>query len=68
MYRFFKEPFYDRAVAQYAEDTKQPSGLVEILTTRSSSFISPNFTGPVMVSLPTPRSLRIVLIDCSYRS
>ncbi|KAH6661673.1 Alpha/Beta hydrolase protein [Halenospora varia] len=46
---FFKAPFYDPSVAQYTEDTKQPSGLVETITVRTTNLTSPDFTGPVMV-------------------
>ncbi|KAI9695059.1 MAG: hypothetical protein M1820_008952 [Bogoriella megaspora] len=46
---FFKAPFYDRKVAQWAEDNKQPTSLLEDATISITNFTSPVFTGPVMV-------------------
>jgi hypothetical protein len=63
--RFFKSPYYDRDVVQYAEDNKQPAGLLESLSLRSANASSPAFTGPVMVNFPTPRSLKPFLIGYS---
>jgi hypothetical protein len=58
--RFFKAPFYDRDVVQYAEDSKQPCGVLEGLTIGTTNISSPAFTGPVMVNFSTPRSLKSI--------
>lgn len=47
--RFFKSPFYDTKVVEYAEANKQPFGLMEIVTLSITDLHSPEFTGPVLV-------------------
>lgn len=61
--RFFKVPFYERDVVQYAEDNKAPSALLENLSIGTTNVSSPAFTGPVMVRFPSPCSLEIILIN-----
>ncbi|CZR53610.1 uncharacterized protein PAC_03490 [Phialocephala subalpina] len=46
---FFKAPFYDQKVVEYAEARKQPFSLMEIITLAITDLHSPNFTGPVLV-------------------
>lgn len=47
---FFKAPFYEQKVVEYAEATKQPFGLMEIISLSITDVHSPKFTGPVLVS------------------
>ena len=51
MSSFFKAPFYDREVVQWAEDSTQPAALMEEISIQMTKFSSPGFTGPVMLSL-----------------
>ncbi|KAL9114737.1 MAG: hypothetical protein Q9227_001416 [Pyrenula ochraceoflavens] len=46
---FFKAPYYDREVVQWAEDNKQPSALMEDISLPMTNFSSPGFTGLVMI-------------------
>jgi len=46
---FFKAPFYDTTVLDYAEKTKTPFALMEIITLGITNLTSPDFTGPVLV-------------------
>lgn len=46
---FFKAPFYDPRVVQYAEDNKQPFSLMEVITLSITDLHSPKFVGPVLV-------------------
>lgn len=64
--RFFKAPFYDRKVAQYTEDTKQPSGVVETITARATNNTSPAYNGAIMVMIPTLLFLKTSLTYCLY--
>jgi hypothetical protein len=47
---FFKYPYYEDKVLQWAEEVKQPMGILENLSTGSINFTSPEFEGPVLVS------------------
>ena len=46
--RFFKQPFYDPKVAKFADDTKQPFAITELLSAMGGVPPLP-YTGPVMV-------------------
>ncbi|KAE8447325.1 hypothetical protein EG329_010883 [Mollisiaceae sp. DMI_Dod_QoI] len=46
---FFKAPFYDQKVVEYAEANKQPFALMEVISLSITDLHSPNFTGPVLV-------------------
>jgi len=46
-YQFFRPPFFDPQILQYAEATKQPVALGEILTLGGLPAMSP-FAGPVL--------------------
>jgi pimeloyl-ACP methyl ester carboxylesterase len=47
--RFFKAPFYDTKVVEYAEANKQPFSLMETITLTITNLTSPAFTGPILV-------------------
>ncbi|KEF53280.1 uncharacterized protein A1O9_10728 [Exophiala aquamarina CBS 119918] len=47
---FFKVPYYERDVVQYAQDNQAPAALLENLSIRTSNVSSPGFTGPVMLN------------------
>ncbi|KAK0717924.1 Alpha/Beta hydrolase protein [Lasiosphaeria miniovina] len=46
---FFKAPDYDPAVAQFAENTKAPLAVTELLTASSITNLPTAFTGPAMI-------------------
>ncbi|EPE35617.1 alpha/beta-Hydrolase [Glarea lozoyensis ATCC 20868] len=46
---FFKAPFYDTKVVEYAEANKQPFGLLEVVTLQITDRHSPNYTGPALI-------------------
>ncbi|ETN44842.1 uncharacterized protein HMPREF1541_09717 [Cyphellophora europaea CBS 101466] len=46
---FFKYPYYDQEVLQWAEEYKVPSSIVEDLTVRATNTTSPEFEGPVLI-------------------
>ncbi|KAK4942066.1 hypothetical protein LTR10_018102 [Elasticomyces elasticus] len=46
---FFKVPFFDPEVAQWAQDHQEASGLLETLSVGYVNVSSPAFTGPVMI-------------------
>ena len=47
--RFFKAPFYDTKVVDYAEKNKEPFSLMEVITLSQADLLSPEYTGPVLV-------------------
>jgi hypothetical protein len=46
---FFKAPFYDTKVVEYAEANKQPFALMELITLSITNLTSPDYVGPVLV-------------------
>ncbi|KAI1629488.1 Alpha/Beta hydrolase protein [Exophiala viscosa] len=46
---FFKVPFFDEEVVQWAQDNQQPAALLENLSIGFANVSSPAFTGPVMI-------------------
>ncbi|KAF8861502.1 alpha/beta-hydrolase [Acephala macrosclerotiorum] len=46
---FFKAPFYDQKVVEWAEAHKQPFSLMEVISLSITDVHSPKFTGPVLV-------------------
>jgi hypothetical protein len=54
--RFFKAPFYDADVVEYAEENKQPFSLMEVITLSQTELRAPEYTGPVLVLALSPRA------------
>ena len=61
---FFKYPYYDEEVLQYAEKTKQPSGILENPSIGKTNLSSPAFEGPVLVCRRCYLALKILADAC----
>ncbi|KAI9641852.1 hypothetical protein NHQ30_009719 [Ciborinia camelliae] len=48
-FSFLAPPYYDPAIGEYAEQTKEPFTTGELLTLGAQPSSAPNFTGPVLV-------------------
>ena len=46
---FFKIPFFDTEVLEYADANKQPFAVMEVVTLSIANLTSPNFVDPVFV-------------------
>jgi hypothetical protein len=70
MRRFFKAPYYDKALLEWAEEHKTPKAVMGDYTRRATNLTKSTFTGPVMVSVLQWRSLNEALtslIDLEVR-